>query len=107
MSHAVGIHLTFKEIARLFSKVVVLFYHTCQLCMKVLVQGGTWVAQLVKHLPLAQVMIAGSWDWVPIGLPAQRRTCFFLSFCHSSSLCSLTLSLCQINKIFLKKESKL
>ena len=23
---------------------------------------GTWVAQLVKHLPLAQVMIPGSWD---------------------------------------------
>ena len=23
---------------------------------------GTWVAQLVKHLPCAQVMIPGSWD---------------------------------------------
>ena len=23
---------------------------------------GTWVAQLVKHLPLAQVMISRSWD---------------------------------------------
>ena len=24
--------------------------------------GGTWVAQSVEHLPLAQVMIPGSWD---------------------------------------------
>ena len=23
---------------------------------------GAWVARLVKHLPLAQVMIPGSWD---------------------------------------------
>ena len=31
--------------------------------------GGTWVAQSVKHLPSAQVMIPGSWDgalhWAP------------------------------------------
>jgi len=26
--------------------------------------GGAWVAQSVKHLPLAQVMIPGSWDGV-------------------------------------------
>lgn len=26
---------------------------------------GAWMAQLVKHLPLAQVMILGSWDWAP------------------------------------------
>ena len=25
---------------------------------------GTWVAQSVRHLPSAQVMIAGSWDGV-------------------------------------------
>ena len=29
---------------------------------------GTWVAQLVKHLTLAQVMISGSWDGAPIVL---------------------------------------
>ena len=29
----------------------------------------TWVAQLVKHLPLAQVMILESRDRVPTGLP--------------------------------------
>ena len=27
--------------------------------------AGTWVAHLVKHLPLAQVMISGSWDGAP------------------------------------------
>ena len=26
------------------------------------VPQGTWVAQLVKHLPLAQGIIPGSWD---------------------------------------------
>ena len=28
---------------------------------------GTWVAQSVKHLPSAHVMIPGSWDRVPHG----------------------------------------
>ena len=27
--------------------------------------GGTWMAQWVKHLPLAQVETLGSWDGVP------------------------------------------
>ena len=55
---------------------------------------GTWVAQLVKHLPLAQVMVPGSWDQVqhraaysvgsllfPFPLPASPPTC-----AHSLSL---------------------
>ena len=29
------------------------------------VNQGAWVAQSVKHLPLAQVMISGSWDQAP------------------------------------------
>jgi len=29
--------------------------------------GGAWVAQSVKHLPSAQVMILGSWDPAPSG----------------------------------------
>ena len=29
-----------------------------------------WVAQLVKCLPLTQVMVSASWDQVPIKLPA-------------------------------------
>ena len=30
--------------------------------VKAPMNGGTWVAQLVKHLPSAQVMIPSSWD---------------------------------------------
>ena len=30
-------------------------------CMKMRLRGA-WVAQSVRHLPLAQVMILGSWD---------------------------------------------
>ena len=49
---------------------------------------GTWVAQSVKHLPLAQVMIPESWDGaphqapcsvgglhLPLPLPAALPTC--------------------------------
>ena len=51
---------------------------------------GTWVAQSVKHLPLAQVLIPGSWDrapnlvlcsveslLLPLLLPAAPPTCAF------------------------------
>ena len=47
---------------------------------------------VVEHLPLAQVMIImilGSWDGAPLGLPAQRGVCISLSLC----LCSLALFL--------------
>ena len=53
---------------------------------------GTWVAQLVKHLPLAQVMILESY----IRLPAQRGACF--------SLCPHPLML--RNKYNLKKKKE-
>ena len=59
---------------------------------------GTWVAQWVKPLPFAQVMISGSWDRAlhqalcsagsllpPLSLPASLPAC--------------DLSLCQINKL--------
>ena len=36
--------------------------------------GGAWVAQVVKHLPSAQVMNSGSWDQARIQLPAQRAS---------------------------------
>ena len=36
-------------------------------------KAPTWVAQSVKSLPLAQVMISGSWDGAHIGLHAQRE----------------------------------
>ena len=53
---------------------------------------GTWVAQLVEHLPSAQVVIPGSWDQVlllplPVSLP-------------------LSLCLLRINKLNLKKKIK-
>ena len=44
--------------------------------------GGLVVQQ---HLPLAQVMILGSWDRVPH--PASRREPASLSACVSASLC--------------------
>ena len=45
---------------------------------------GTWVAQSVKHLPLAQVVILGSWDGAHIGPPALQGAC--ISLCLSLSL---------------------
>ena len=67
--------------------------------------SGAWVAQWVKPLPSAQVMISGSWDRVrhralcSAGslLPPSLPACFW-----SLSL-PLSLSLCQINKSILKK----
>ena len=39
-------------------------------------QRGTWVAQSVKHLPLAQVMISGSWDGAPCQGPCSVGSLF-------------------------------
>ena len=51
---------------------------------------STWVAQSVKPLPSAQVMIPGSWDRAPHrpypGLLAQKRACFSLPLSVSPSL---------------------
>ena len=54
---------------------------------------GSWVAQSVKHLPSAQVMISGPGIRPHIRLPAQQGVCLSLSICLSPSRCSLTLSL--------------
>ena len=35
---------------------------------------GTWVAQSVKCLPLAQVMISGSWDRAPDQAPVPHQS---------------------------------
>ena len=56
---------------------------------------GTWVAQSVKWLPSAQVMIPGSWDGAPHLAPAQWGVCVALSFFRSP--CFFSLSLSQIN----------
>ena len=49
--------------------------------------GGMWVAQSVKHLPLAQVMIPGSWDQVLCWAPHSVES---VSPSPSASLCSLS-----------------
>ena len=58
--------------------------------LELVLQSGAWVAQSVKHLPLAQVMILGSWDGVLH--PAQWAVCL----CPSPCWC--TLSHTHINK---------
>ena len=53
---------------------------------------GTWMAQLVKHFPLTQVMISGSWDLAPHQAPCSAGS-LFLSLPLSLPLLSLSLSL--------------
>ena len=50
---------------------------------------GACVAQLLKGLPSAHVMISRSWDQATNGirLPAQWGVCFSFSFCCSPCLC--------------------
>ena len=63
--------------------------------------GGTGVAQTVKRLPLAQVMIPESWIKPSSGsLLSGESASSSPSACCSPSLCSL----CQINKFLLKTE---
>ena len=54
------------------------------------------LAQSVKRLPLAQVMISGSWDWILHQVP-----CISVSLCLSLPLLMHTLSLSLLNKIFM------
>ena len=57
---------------------------------------GIWVAQSVKHLPLTQVMIQGSWDWALHQAPCSAESVSPSSPCSSPCLCTLVLSLSQI-----------
>ena len=59
-----------------------------------MVNRGAWVAQLVKHLPLAQVVILGSHVW----FPAQWGACFSLTLCLRLPLLMLSLSVKLISK---------
>ena len=61
---------------------------------------GTWVAQPIKHLPLAQVMILGSWDRAPCWAPCSTRNLLLPLLSH----CSCSRSLSQINKKVLKRK---
>ena len=56
-------------------------------------RGGAWVAQSVKRLPSAQVMITGSRIVSCIGHPAPRGACFSLCLCLWLCLLVHTLSL--------------
>ena len=58
---------------------------------------GAWVAQLVKRLPSAQVMIPGSWDRAPHGVPCSAGSLLLpLPLPVASPACAFFL--CQINK---------
>jgi len=63
------------------------------------------VAQLVKRLPLAQVMILESLDRVPHPAPCSAG-CLLLPLTLPPLMLSLSFSLSQINKIFKKKKKK-
>ena len=54
-------------------------------CIKCEACGDAWVAQSVKHLPSAQVMIPGSWDRVLHWAPCEEPAC--PSAYVSASLC--------------------
>ena len=54
---------------------------------------GAWVAQSVKHLPLAQVMISGSWDQSPHQAPCSVLSGESASPSPSASPPALSLSL--------------
>ena len=59
---------------------------------------GAWVAQSVKRLPSAQVMILGVLGWSPIRLPAPWGACISLPLYLLLSPLVLSLCLCQMNK---------
>lgn len=55
---------------------------------------GTWVAQSVRCLPLAQVMFPALWDQAPHRVPCSsgKPASLSLSACYSPCLCFLSLS---------------
>ena len=59
---------------------------------------GTWVAQLVKPLPLAQVMISESWDPVPCWAPCSAGGLLLPLPVPLAPPFMLTLSFSQISK---------
>ena len=70
---------------------------------------SAWVAQLVKPLPLIQVMIPGSWGGAPYWAPCSVQSLLLplpLLFALLVVSGSLSLSLCQINKILKKKKQQ-
>ena len=69
------------------------------------VSQSTWVAQLVKHLLSAQVMISGSWDLGLCQAPCSAGSLLLpLPLLHPLLVFSLSLSLYQMNKLNLLKK---
>ena len=68
---------------------------------------GAWVAQSVKHLPSAQIMISGSWDQVLYQAPYSMESLLLSLPLHNypQHFCALSLSL-SLNKILKKKKKK-
>ena len=67
------------------------------------------MAQLVKRLPLAPVMISGSWDGAPCWAPCSGGVCFSLCLCSSlptQVMLTHSLSLPQLNRIFKNNNNK-
>ena len=71
---------------------------TCKGCLKMRLFRGTWVAQLVKCLPSAQMMIPGSWDRAPLGSLLSGQPASLSPSIPPTCTLWLSLSLCQINK---------
>ena len=63
--------------------------------IKLKLTRGAWVAQLVKHLPLAQVMIPGSWNRAPESVSLLSGES---ASPHSAPPPAPALSVSQINK---------
>ena len=69
---------------------------------------GTWVAQSVKHLPLAQVMIPGSCDGAPHQPPCSADGLLLPSPSAPPPACALLCSVSKeqnLFKIFIYKKS--
>ena len=56
-----------------------------------MVYRGTWVAQLVRHLPSSQVLILGSWDRVLHRAPCEEPV-------SPSAYVSASVSVSLVNK---------
>ena len=64
--------------------------------LKIISSCGTWVAQSVKHLSLAEVMIPGSWEGASNHAPCSVRSLLLPLLLPAAP--PLVLSLTQINK---------
>ena len=81
--------------------VLKMLYISSNLFLTMALLGGAWVAQLVKHLPLAQVVIPGSSDRVSWWAACSAGSLLLLlPTTPPACAVSLSCSLSQINKYF-------